>query len=176
MWARVFDRFTFLRVLLRNTTDSNHSLPVADNILDRQFDPTGPNEKWVGDITYIPTRGLELRSDLGFLDDAATMRASIGQRRLKSFIDMVRRGGGAMAVTAVCGSGFSPRPPGLRLGRPFGERGRLTFGLPAELFQFRQRLVPFALEAFVLFLEAFVLSKKCGDSSAEVGQFRKDGY
>jgi putative transposase len=40
----------------RNTTDSNHSLPVADNLLDRQFDPAGPNEKWVGDITYIPTR------------------------------------------------------------------------------------------------------------------------
>jgi transposase InsO family protein len=40
----------------RNTTDSNHFLPVADNLLDRQFDPAGPNEKWVGDITYIPTR------------------------------------------------------------------------------------------------------------------------
>jgi putative transposase len=40
----------------RNTTDSNHSLPVAENLLDRQFDPTGPNEKWVGDITYLPTR------------------------------------------------------------------------------------------------------------------------
>ena len=40
----------------RCTTDSNHPLPVADNILDRQFDPEGPNEAWVADITYIPTR------------------------------------------------------------------------------------------------------------------------
>ena len=40
----------------RNTTDSNHPLPVAGNVLDRQFDPSGPNEKWVTDITYIPTR------------------------------------------------------------------------------------------------------------------------
>lgn len=40
----------------RHTTDSNHTLPVADNILDRQFDPEAPNEKWVADITYIPTR------------------------------------------------------------------------------------------------------------------------
>jgi putative transposase len=40
----------------KNTTDSNHPLPVADNVLDRQFNPSGPNEKWVGDITYIPTR------------------------------------------------------------------------------------------------------------------------
>jgi putative transposase len=38
------------------TTDSNHSLPVADNVLDRQFDPTGPNAAWVADVTYIPTR------------------------------------------------------------------------------------------------------------------------
>jgi transposase InsO family protein len=38
------------------TTDSNHALPVADNVLGRQFDPEGPNESWVADITYIPTR------------------------------------------------------------------------------------------------------------------------
>ncbi len=39
----------------RHCTDSNHPLPVADNVLDRQFDPQGPNERWVTDITYIPT-------------------------------------------------------------------------------------------------------------------------
>jgi len=40
----------------RCTTDSNHDLPVAENLLDRQFDPESPNEAWVADITYIPTR------------------------------------------------------------------------------------------------------------------------
>jgi transposase InsO family protein len=40
----------------RCTTDSNHDLPVADNLLDRQFDPESANEAWVADITYIPTR------------------------------------------------------------------------------------------------------------------------
>jgi transposase InsO family protein len=40
----------------RRTTDSNHRLPVADNVLGRRFDPEAPNEKWVADITYIPTR------------------------------------------------------------------------------------------------------------------------
>jgi putative transposase len=40
----------------RRTTDSNHDLPVADNLLDRQFDRDAPNEAWVADITYIPTR------------------------------------------------------------------------------------------------------------------------
>lgn len=38
------------------TTDSNHALPVAANVLDRQFDPEGPDESWVADITYVPTR------------------------------------------------------------------------------------------------------------------------
>jgi len=37
------------------TTDSRHGLPVADNVLDRQFDPDGPNVAWSADITYIPT-------------------------------------------------------------------------------------------------------------------------
>ena len=40
----------------RCTTDSNHALPVAANVLSREFDPEGPNESWVADITYIPTR------------------------------------------------------------------------------------------------------------------------
>jgi transposase InsO family protein len=38
------------------TTDSGHGLPVAENLLGRQFDPEAPNESWVADITYIPTR------------------------------------------------------------------------------------------------------------------------
>jgi putative transposase len=38
------------------TTDSNHALPVAGNVLNREFDPEGPNEAWVADITYVPTR------------------------------------------------------------------------------------------------------------------------
>lgn len=37
------------------TTDSKHSLPVAPNILNRQFHRERPNEAWVADITYIPT-------------------------------------------------------------------------------------------------------------------------
>jgi putative transposase len=40
----------------RHTTDSNHDRPVADNLLDRRFDPAAPNAAWVADITYIPTR------------------------------------------------------------------------------------------------------------------------
>ena len=38
------------------TTDSAHTQPVASNLLDRQFQTPGPNRKWAGDITYIPTQ------------------------------------------------------------------------------------------------------------------------
>src|SRR4029078_11166730 len=40
----------------KQTTDSNHQLPVAENVLDRQFDPEQPNASWGADITYGPTR------------------------------------------------------------------------------------------------------------------------
>ena len=39
----------------KNTTDSNHNLPIASNILNRDFYASNPNEKYVGDITYIST-------------------------------------------------------------------------------------------------------------------------
>jgi len=38
-----------------NTTDSNHNLPIAENILDRDFNSGLANTKYVGDITYIHT-------------------------------------------------------------------------------------------------------------------------
>lgn len=43
-----------------HTTDSKHQLPVAPNVLDRQFNPTGANKAYVCDISYI-------RTDAGWL-------------------------------------------------------------------------------------------------------------
>jgi transposase InsO family protein len=37
------------------TTDSKHALPVAENLLNQQFEATRPNGVWLSDITYIPT-------------------------------------------------------------------------------------------------------------------------
>ncbi len=37
------------------TTDSKHSLPVAPNLLDRNFMPAAPNQVWTADLTYIWT-------------------------------------------------------------------------------------------------------------------------
>jgi putative transposase len=37
------------------TTDSNHALPVADNLLDRQFGSDTPNTRWTADLSYVWT-------------------------------------------------------------------------------------------------------------------------
>jgi hypothetical protein len=37
------------------TTDSKHTLPVAPNLVARDFSPEGPNQRWGADITYIAT-------------------------------------------------------------------------------------------------------------------------
>lgn len=38
-----------------HTTDSHHDLAVAENLLNRQFNPEKINQSWVTDITYIHT-------------------------------------------------------------------------------------------------------------------------
>jgi transposase InsO family protein len=40
----------------QTTTDSRHGLPVAANVLNRQFTVPAPNTAWVTDITYLWTR------------------------------------------------------------------------------------------------------------------------
>jgi transposase InsO family protein len=37
------------------TTNSNHDLPVAPNLLQRDFSPAAPNQVWTSDITYVAT-------------------------------------------------------------------------------------------------------------------------
>jgi putative transposase len=37
------------------TTDSKHKLPIAENLLDRNFAPAAPNQAWSSDITYVWT-------------------------------------------------------------------------------------------------------------------------
>lgn len=48
-----------IRVLPRRrwvrTTDSGHDLPIAPNLLEQDFRASAPNQRWVTDITYIPT-------------------------------------------------------------------------------------------------------------------------
>jgi putative transposase len=39
----------------RVTTDSKHNLPIAPNIVDRNFTATAPDQVWTTDITYLDT-------------------------------------------------------------------------------------------------------------------------
>ena len=46
------------RKAFRVTTNSKHSKPIVENVLDRKFAPeeiAAPNRVWAGDITYIRT-------------------------------------------------------------------------------------------------------------------------
>jgi transposase InsO family protein len=58
--ARTLMRQLGLRVLpnrrFRVTTDSKHDLPVAPNVLARDFDVKIPDRVWAGDITYLWTQ------------------------------------------------------------------------------------------------------------------------
>lgn len=47
---RVLPKRRFVR-----TTDSDHDHPIAPNLLEQDFRASGPNQRWVTDITYIPT-------------------------------------------------------------------------------------------------------------------------
>jgi len=49
-----------------HTTDSRHNLPVAQNVLNREFSPSAPNRAWACDITYV-------RTDTGWLYLAAVL-------------------------------------------------------------------------------------------------------
>lgn len=49
------------------TTNSKHNLPVAENVLNRQFLPGAPNKAWVTDIPKSPRkRGVEFSSVMDF--------------------------------------------------------------------------------------------------------------
>lgn len=43
------------RKKFKATTDSNHTLPSAKNLLGQKFEAEAPNKVWVTDITYIST-------------------------------------------------------------------------------------------------------------------------
>ena len=48
LFSRVKRKFVLM-------TDSDHDMAVAENLLSRDFTAASPNQKWVADITYIPT-------------------------------------------------------------------------------------------------------------------------
>lgn len=57
--ARLMNKASIRSIMYKKyrvqTTDSAHDFPVAKNLLNREFSAEKPGQKWVSDITYIPT-------------------------------------------------------------------------------------------------------------------------
>ena len=83
------------------TTDSDHSHPVAANLLDRQFDVAEPNRVWTADITYIWTRA-------GWLYLAVIL--DLFSRRVVGW-SMGNRIDGQLTLTALRAALWNRRPP-----------------------------------------------------------------
>jgi transposase InsO family protein len=56
---RLMRRYGIRAIMARHrrvrTTDSRHDLPIAPNLIARDFTAAAPNRVWLADITYIPT-------------------------------------------------------------------------------------------------------------------------
>lgn len=100
------------------TTQSQHSLPVAENLLNREFVATQPNQKWAGDITYIPTTqgwlylavilDLFSRKVVGWAMDT-TMTADLVKRALQAALTTRRPSEGLLHHTDR-GSQYASQP------------------------------------------------------------------
>lgn len=63
------------------TTNSNHTLPVAPNLLEQNFIATRPNQVWVTDITYIATgEGWLYLAGIKDLFSCETIGYAMGER------------------------------------------------------------------------------------------------
>lgn len=68
-------------------TDSNHDKPIAKNLLDGDFSPDMPNQKWVSDITYIHTaEGWLYLATVMDLYSRAVIGWSMGKRINKELV------------------------------------------------------------------------------------------
>ena len=100
------------------TTDSKHGLPVAENLLARDFSPSAPDRVWSSDITYIAT-------DEGWLYLASVI--DLFNPKVAGWrMDYVDQGQGQTRVTAA--GGLSA--PGQSAPRPGRFRASPAVALP----------------------------------------------
>ena len=132
----------------RQTTDSNHPHPVAENVLDREFDPDEPNASWVADVTHVPTRegwlDLAVVVDLfGRMVVGWSMAATTTSRLVVDALDMAlgRRPEGSPGLVAHSdrGSQYASEHDQRRLGEEritcsMSRRGNCWDNAPMESF------------------------------------------
>jgi putative transposase len=76
-----------IRKKYKATTDSNHNLPVAENILNRDFRASARGKKWLSDITYLWTdEGWLYLSGILDLFDGGIVGWSMDSRMGKSLV------------------------------------------------------------------------------------------
>jgi transposase InsO family protein len=69
------------------TTDSRHTLPVAEHVLDQQVESATPNRVWVSDITDIPTdEGWRYLAGHKDLVTGEIVGSAMGARRTKNLV------------------------------------------------------------------------------------------
>jgi transposase InsO family protein len=69
------------------TTNSEHGLPVAENLLEQRFTATHPNQVWVTDITYIPTgEGWLYLSGIKDLHTCEIVGYALGERMTQELV------------------------------------------------------------------------------------------
>jgi transposase InsO family protein len=83
------------------TTDSNHDQPIAPNLLAQAPKPTGPNQIWVADVTYIKTQS-------GWLFLAAVL--DLYSRRIVGW-SMSQRNDTALVLNALTLALLQRNPP-----------------------------------------------------------------
>lgn len=103
------------------TTDSSHHYPVAKNLLNREFTANKPGQKWVSDITYIPTQegwlyltavldladrkviGWALSDNLKAVDTSvAAWRMALNNRSIEGQLLLHRSGDPVRSRRSVC--------------------------------------------------------------------------
>lgn len=136
-----------LKKRFRSTTDSSHSLSVAENLLNRGFEVGKANEAWVSDITYIPTAegwmylctvmDLYSRRIVGWsmssrmkseLVVKALMMATMRRRPPKGLIFHSDRG------SQYCSHVFRERTQSLGIRQSMSRKGDCWDNAPAESF------------------------------------------
>lgn len=86
------------------TTDSNHDMPVAPNLLEQQFHTEAPNRVWVSDITYIRTReGMLYLASVMDLFSRRIVGWALGKRMT---VDLVSQALGAAHAAKKPGPGL----------------------------------------------------------------------